>query len=226
MRKIQKMQMHEMAAEEIKRYILDNDLQKGDKLPPLDQISEMLGVSRTSLREALRSLDAMDIIKIHNGKGVYVHDARAYHFSSKIDIEDEKTALLQTCEVRRALEGLAVELAAERATAEHAAELLRICDELERHELPQSTLADMAFHQTIYRAADNPILQSIVESVWEMFRKFWSYAPLGNSQLFADSFPFHRTLAEAIAAGDKAKAREEFDKLMDAIEQAIRREQG
>ncbi|WP_409345820.1 FadR/GntR family transcriptional regulator [Paenibacillus sp. MBLB4367] len=224
MRKIQKMQMHEMAAEEIKRYITENDLQKGDKLPPLDQISEMLGVSRTSLREALRSLDAMDIIKIHNGKGVYVHDARAYHFSSKIDIEDEKTALLQTCQVRRALEGLAVELAAEKATPEDIADMLRFCDEIDRQQLPQSTLADLAFHQAIYRSAGNPILQSIVESVWEMFRKFWSYAPLGNSQLFADSFPFHRTLAEAIATGDKARAREEFEKLMDAIEEAIRRE--
>lgn len=222
MRLIKKMQLNEMAAQEIKAYILTNGLQKGDKLPSLDKITELLGVSRTSLREALSSLEAKDIVRIHNGKGVYVHDARAYRLSSSFDIENERTALLQTCEVRRSLEGLAVELAAERATPEAIVDIMALCSEIETFDNPEDKLADMRFHQAIYRAAGNPVLHGLVESIWSMFQDFWSQAPLGNHKLFADSFPFHRTMAEAIAAGDKIRARGEFDKLMDAIEQAIR----
>ncbi|MFD0695687.1 FadR/GntR family transcriptional regulator [Paenibacillus sp. GCM10027628] len=223
MRKIKKLQLHEIAAQEIIEYIRKSGLQKGDKLPPIEEIVQLLGVSRTSIREALRSLEAMDFVKIQNGKGIYVDDPSSYRFSMKIDVEDEKTFMIQACQVRRALEGLAVELATEHASDEQIQSMMLYLDEIRsNYEVIEiTTAADRNFHKTIYEASGNLVLQSIILSLSTFFEKFWVRAPLGQERLFEDTFPFHPIIAQAIADRDKDKAMSTFHQLMDAIEAAI-----
>jgi len=221
MRKINKMQMHEMVANEIKTYITVNKLENGDKLPSVEKMMELLGVGRSSLREALRYLEATDVVEVKNGKGVYVKDGDLYHISAKVKVEDEKNALLYALEVRRAMEGAAVELAALRATEEQLQQLDLYLHQLETLEGKENSAADMRFHQTIYEASGNPVLQSLVESVWAMFHQFW-VAPFGKQEIFDDTRPLHRTMAEAIRSKDKVRAREQFDRMMDIVETAIR----
>ncbi len=223
MRKIKKLQLHEIVAQEIIDYIRKSGLQKGDKLPHIEEIVQLLGVSRTSIREALRSLEAMDFVKIQNGKGIYVEDPSSYRFSMKIDIEDEKTFMIQACQVRRALEGLAVELATEHASEEQIRLMHQFLDEIRNHEevIEITTVADRNFHKTIYEASGNLVLQGIILSLSSFFEKFWAQAPLGQERLFEDTFPFHPTIAQAIADRDKVKAISTFHQLMDAIELAI-----
>ncbi|WP_152392078.1 FadR/GntR family transcriptional regulator [Paenibacillus guangzhouensis] len=222
MQKIKKMQLHEIAAQEIVNYIQENGMQKGDKLPSLEEMSKLLDVSRTSIREALRALEAMEFVKMYNGKGVYVDDPSSYRFSTKIDVSNEKTLLLQACQVRRALEGLAVELATEYATEEQIERMMRYLDEIKNNpDGPITNLADKNFHQTIYEASRNTVLQSIITSLSTLFDTFWESAPLGQQSLFQDTFPFHPAIAEAIANRDKQEAAVQFNRLMDAIEQNI-----
>ncbi|KIL39497.1 GntR family transcriptional regulator [Gordoniibacillus kamchatkensis] len=221
MKKINKIRMHEMVSEELRAYIRTNELKKGDKLPSAQTIMKTLGIGRSSLREALRYLEASDVIEVVNGKGIYVKETSQFQMSAKIMVEDEKTALLQLMEVRRALEVLAVELAAQRSTEQNIEEMRRYLLEMEEAGGPASSIADMKFHQAIYKATGNPILQSIVESVWELFTVFWQ-APLGNQKIFNSSFPFHQTLFNAIVEKNPEKARAEFNKLMDDMEQSIR----
>ncbi|XOK58376.1 FadR/GntR family transcriptional regulator [Paenibacillus elgii] len=221
MKKINKVRMHEMVSEELKQYIRNNDLKKGDKLPSAETIMKILGVGRSSLREALRYLEASDVIEVVNGKGIYVKETAQYQMSAKINVEDERSALLQLMEVRRALEVLAVELAAQRSTDENIEEMRHYLLEIERTRGQASSIADMKFHQAIYKATGNPILQSIVESVWELFSVFWN-APFGHQEIFQDSFPFHQTLFAAIVEKNPMKAREEFNKIMDSMEQSIK----
>lgn len=221
MKKINKIRMHEMVSEELRDYIRTNEMKKGDKLPPAETIMKTLGIGRSSLREALRYLEASDVIEVINGKGIYVKETSQFRMSAKITVEDEKMALLQLMEVRRALEILAVELAAQRATEANIEEMRRYLLEIERTEGPTSSIADMKFHQAIYKSTGNPILQSIVESVWELFTVFWQ-APFGNQQIFRSSFPFHQTLFDAIVEKDPNKARVELNNLMDSMEESIR----
>ncbi|MCZ8515627.1 FadR/GntR family transcriptional regulator [Paenibacillus filicis] len=221
MKKINKVRMHEMVSEELKEYIRSNDLKRGDKLPSAETIMKILGVGRSSLREALRYLEATDIVEVVNGKGIYVKETAQYHMSAKINIEDERSALLQLMEVRRALELLAVELAAQRSSEKHQEEMRRYLHEIETTRGHASSIADMKFHQAVYKASGNPILQSIAESVWELFSVFWN-APFGRQEIFQDSFPFHQTLFQAIVEKNPAKAREEFNKMMDSMEQSIK----
>lgn len=222
MQKITKVRMHEMVSEELKQYIRTNNLKKGDKLPSAEAIMKILGVGRSSLREALRYLEATEVVEVVNGKGIYVKETARYQMSAKINVEDEKTALLQLMEVRRALEVLAVEMAAQRATDENVEEMRHYLLEIGRTQGQASSIADMKFHQAIYKSTGNPILQSIVESVWELFAVFWN-APLGKQEIFSDSFPFHQTLFDAIVDRNPQKAREELNKIMDSMENSIKK---
>jgi GntR family transcriptional repressor for pyruvate dehydrogenase complex len=222
MEKIKKARMHEMVSDELKEFIHNHDLKKGDKLPSAESIMRTLGVGRSSLREALRYLEATDIVEVVNGKGIYVKEPAQYQMSAKIKVDDEKSALLQLMEVRRALEVLAVELAARRATYENTEEMRFFLEEIGRTKGHASSIADMKFHQAIYKATGNPILQSIVESIWELFSVFWN-APFGRQEIFEESFPFHQTLFEAIVERSPEKAREEFNKLMDTMENTVKR---
>ncbi|GGG16525.1 FadR/GntR family transcriptional regulator [Paenibacillus abyssi] len=222
MNKIKRRLVHELAAKEIQKYIREQGFGEGDKLPSLEELASVLGVGRSSLREALRSLQAMDMIEMINGKGVYVKDTHSYRISAKVKVDDVKRSMLQVSEVRRALEGMAVELAAARATDQMIKEMEYYISEIKRYSENQMDTSelDIKFHQTIYKASDNPVLESVILSMWKMFEVFWSN-PFGDNQLFEATLPIHFTLAEAIKNKDGQKARAEFNKLMDAVEATI-----
>ena len=84
----------------IQNYIEENDLKAGDKLPSQEQLLEMMGVSRTSLREAMKTLEARNVLEVRNGKGVYVGSQMDSAFLSLMDFTREKGKLLDALEVR------------------------------------------------------------------------------------------------------------------------------
>ncbi|MGG3950335.1 FadR/GntR family transcriptional regulator [Geobacillus thermodenitrificans] len=212
-----------MIITEIQQYIEKNQLKKGDRLPSVAQLTKMLNVSRSSLREALRFMEAVGTIEVINGKGIYVKDdCDSLRIEAKIELENEKQLLLQISEVRRALEGKAVELAVARATKEeiylmenHLMEALRLKD-----LGLDSSKEDWAFHKTIYQASHNPVLQSVLESVSDTFNKLWS-KPFGIEKIFEDTYPFHLSLLEAIKQRDAERALKEFNKIIDSVENTI-----
>jgi GntR family transcriptional regulator, transcriptional repressor for pyruvate dehydrogenase complex len=212
-----------MVAKEIQQYIKEHRLKKGDRLPSVAQLTEKLNVSRSSLREGLRFLEAVGVLEVINGKGIYVKDYDSLRIEARIEVENEKNLLLQICEVRRALEGRAVELAAIRATNEEISLMEKYLTEairLKDLELDSSN-EDWAFHRAIYQASHNPVLQSVVESVSETFNKLWS-KPFGIDKIFEDTYPYHLTLLEAIKQKDPKSAAKEFNKIIDLVEQTIR----
>ncbi|CAI6051223.1 FadR/GntR family transcriptional regulator [Cohnella sp. JJ-181] len=223
MKKIQKIHLYEQVSQELQNYIQEKELKEGDKLPSVDRLTEMFGVGRSSLREALRYLEANEIVKIENGKGVFVKDMDTFRFTGKVKIEIERNSLLSILDVRRALEGKAIELAARRITSKQIKEIEACLNEYRRlKEGGQSTSKiDLAFHQLLIKAAANPILESVLNSFSVLYNKFFD-KPLGNTQLFDATYPFHFTMFEAIAAHDVPKALSEFDKLMNSLEEIIK----
>lgn len=223
MKKIQKIHLYEQVSEEIQNYIQENELKEGDKLPSVERLTEMFGVGRSSLREALRYLEANEVVRIENGKGVFVRDMDSFRFSGKVKIEVERSSLLATLDVRRALEGKAIELAAQRITPKQIKEIQSCLNEYRRlKENGQSTSRiDFNFHQLVNKAAANPILESVLDSFSVLYNKFFD-KPLGNAGLFDATYPFHFTMFEAIAAHDVPTALSEFDKLMNSLEEIIK----
>ncbi|WP_123042072.1 FadR/GntR family transcriptional regulator [Cohnella candidum] len=221
--KIQKIHLYEQVSQELQKYIHDNELKEGDKLPSVERLTEMFGVGRSSLREALRFLEASEIIKIENGKGIFVRDVDTFRFSGKVKVEVEKKSLLAILDVRRALEGKAIELAAKRITPKQIKEIQSCLEEYRRlKENDESTsMIDLTYHRLIFKAAANPILESVLDSFSDLYNKFF-YEPLGNKQLFDTTYPYHFTMFDAIAAHDVAGALSEFDKLTNALEDLIK----
>jgi GntR family transcriptional regulator, transcriptional repressor for pyruvate dehydrogenase complex len=224
MKSIKKVSMHEMIADEIKRYIREHQLKRGDKLPSVAELTSILGVSRSSIREGLRFLEGFDMIEVQNGKGIFVKDGDALKIEAKIDVEQEKNSLLHISELRRALEGKAVELAAIRATEAEIEEMDRLLTEviaLKDVGLDSSEV-DWEFHKAIYRASNNPLLESVAESVSDTFNRLWS-KPFGIDHIFTDTIPFHRTLLDGIKDRDPAYALQEFNKFIDIVEDTLRK---
>lgn len=221
--KIQKQTMHELVSQEIQNYIEENGLQEGDKLPSIEFLSQLFGVGRSSLREALRYLEAIQVITVVNGKGIFVRDVGTYRFAGTIKIENEKRFLLSILDVRRALEGKAVELAAKRITQAQIDGLTQCLNQYAKlKEAGEYTAQiDLAFHRGIMEAAANPILFSVLESISDLYEKFFN-APFGDKNLFDETYPYHHTMFAAIAAHKPKQALAEFHKLMDCIENIIR----
>lgn len=224
MKTIKKVSMHEMIAEEIKRYINEHQLKRGNKLPSVAELTTILGVSRSSIREGLRFLEGIDVIEVQNGKGIYVKDGDALKIEAKIDIEQEKNYLLHISELRRALEGKAVELASLRATDEEIQEMERLIAEVTslRDAGIDSSKVDWAFHKAIYKASHNPLLESVAESVSNTFNKLWS-KPFGIDHIFSDTLPFHLTMMDGIKQRDPIYALQEFNKIIDTVEITLRK---
>lgn len=224
MKSIKKVSMHEMIAEEIKRYINEHQLKRGDKLPSVADLTAILGVSRSSIREGLRYLEGIEVIEVQNGKGIFVKEGDLLKIEAKIDVEQEKNYLLHISELRRALEGKAVELASLRATEAEIQEMERLLDEVIslKDSGVDSSAEDWEFHKAIYKASHNPLLETVAESVSDTFNKLWS-KPFGIEHIFEDTFPYHRTLMDGIKRRDPVYALQEFNKLIDAVENTVRK---
>lgn len=226
MHKVRKQHMHELVSNAIQNYIEQNNLRSGDRLPSVQEWTKLLGVGRSSLREGIRYLEAIDVIRVENGKGIFVSgmpDASGFRLTGKVRMEGEKKFLLHILDVRRALEGKAVELAAMRADSDTLQEMERCLHRVKelRAEGKDTSEIDYRFHQYIFKAAKNPVLRSIFESIQEHYSKFF-VEPLGNKRLFDDTDRFHQTLFEGIKNRDVAYAVSEFHRLMDKIEEEIR----
>lgn len=220
---ISRKNIHELVSEEIQKYIIEKELKEGDKLPSVETLTKMFGVSRTSVRESMRYLETVDIIEVINGKGIFVKDTTSFRFSGKVKIENEKKFLLHVLDVRRAIEGKAVELAAKRIDDRTIA-LMGSCmdhyDILQQQNKDTSEI-DYQFHQYIYTAAANPLLKNFYDSISDLIKSFFN-EPLGDKQLFDNTYPYHRPIYEAIANHDAEEALKQFNILMDVIEDTIR----
>lgn len=143
------------------RIVAEGGLAPGDKLPNELELSQELGVSRTTLREAVRMLVAQGVLEVRRGKGTFVAQQVAemddFGFSS---LEQIRGQLRDLFELRSIFEPRAAELACRRATAEELEEILHRGMEVERciQAGQDRTQADRAFHAAIVRGTHNEFL--------------------------------------------------------------------
>lgn len=167
--------IYEEVIEQIKKLIIDGKLQPGDKLMSERELTEKLGVSRASVREAFSAMALMGIITIRPGEGSFVRQAsyegmlEPLFFLLQRDVDN----VMQLLEVRKILEVEIVALAATRATEEdiedirHA--LNKMVDEVNAGEIGDVT--DAEFHFAVVQAAHNPILVTLISTISEMMTK-------------------------------------------------------
>jgi len=162
---------------ELKSAIAEGKVKPGDKLPPERTLAEMLGVSRNSLREALRLLKAFGLVTIKHGQGVFVaeqnHDLYIANLLKHASVE--KSKLAELFEIRKLLEGQAAVWAVERGTEEQIKALAKLVESTrgklagEPADSP-SILAeqDSLFHNLLAEVTNNSVLVTIMHSLLDL----------------------------------------------------------
>jgi DNA-binding FadR family transcriptional regulator len=207
-------------------FVERSDLKPGSRLPAERELMSALGVGRSTIREVIRKFQALGIIDSRKGSGNYLLkpiSTATVHMPISIEAQSLRDALLMTLEVRRGIE-VEASMAAARRRTEDDIETMRLrLEEMERVHLAEGTSgkADLAFHLSIYDATHNSLFKQLLEQMREGFERFWS-KPFDRPDFASRSFPFHRTLFDAIVAGDTSAARQETLKILAIVEEDIK----
>lgn len=216
--RIQRTSLQSEIIKYIQNYIEEHGLKAGDKLPSQEEMIRMMGVSRTALREAMKTLEARNILQACNGKGFYVSEGIGTMFPPLLDFTKEKEKLLEALEVRKVLEKGILRMVIQRATDKELEELgviaRELADKIQKGE--QQTDIDKKFHYTIYRLSHNQVMYQLILSISNVMDQFWQF-PLNMEDPFAESLPLHSDLYEAICQKDVKKAQMINEQLLDAI---------
>jgi GntR family transcriptional repressor for pyruvate dehydrogenase complex len=207
-------------------YVEDARLKAGDRLPAERELMESLKVGRSTIREAISHFQALGVIETRKGSGTYLLkpiSKATIHMPLSLNATDLRNALLQTLEVRRGIECEAGMVAARKRTPEDLVLIEEKLNEMERVHLEKGTSGpeDLAFHLAIYDASHNPLFRQLLEQMRETFWQFWQH-PFERQDFARRSFPFHRTLFDAIVAQDPEAAREETLKILAVVEEDIK----
>ncbi|MCW6061350.1 FadR family transcriptional regulator [Clostridium sporogenes] len=164
---IKNAKVYEQVIEQIKTMIISGNLQKGDKLPSERELVDQLKVSRTSIREALRALEIVGLIKCKQGEGNFIRDNFDNSLFEPLSLVFmlERSNKEDIIEVRRIIEVEAAALAAKRITKDQLKKLEYIIYEFKNSE-DEKTLVnlDKNFHYEIAQASNNFILLNIINS--------------------------------------------------------------
>ncbi|MFF6914404.1 FCD domain-containing protein [Streptomyces sp. NPDC012466] len=160
------MALTDEAMDKIKAMIVAGELAPGSRLPKEELLAAQLGLSRNSLREAVRALTAMRILMVRQGDGTYVSSLEPHllleTLSFASDVSQGRTAL-QLIQVRRLLEPQATGLAAALLTPKDLRELGDILERSKSAATVEEFVAhDIAFHARIIEAVGNPVLSMLL----------------------------------------------------------------
>jgi GntR family transcriptional repressor for pyruvate dehydrogenase complex len=190
-------------------------LKPGDKLPPERELSELMKVSRPSLREALKSLEMMSIINIRQGSGAFVNKLEPESVVEHLDIVFtlDDTLYHDLFKARRVLESAIAGMAAENISDGELAEIeANIREAASAMKRPQEFLElDFKLHSLILKASRNRILPVFIQSINKL-NLMMREKTNGYLKIRRSSVHDHQNILEALRARDPdsaAKAMEE-----------------
>jgi DNA-binding FadR family transcriptional regulator len=199
------------AIEKIKAMIVEGELRPGQRLPKEAELAERLGLSRNSLREAVKALSLIRVLDVRQGDGTYVTslepDLLLDALGFVVDFHQDDT-VLDFLEVRRILEPAAAAMAAAVMRDEGVAALEEVLDRLPRETSLEELIAnDLEFHRLIASGSGNPVLCSLIDGIsgpTARARMGRGVTVVGAVQRTRDQ---HRAICEAIAARNPELAR-------------------
>lgn len=202
--------LSERIVTQVEQLLADEELKPGDRLPPEREMAQMLGVSRPSLREAVRILQARGRLLVKHGQGVFV-TAPSSQREVAAALGDVRLSTEEMFAMREVLEVPAARWAAERVTARHLDTLRGVLDEL--HTAVEATPSDLdriaeldaRFHLTIAGAAGNRFLQQTSHLLSTMILSGMETTLLIPGRRERSRVQHERILA-ALAAGDPGAA--------------------
>lgn len=203
------------AVDELRRHITSGDWAVGSRIPTEPALTELLGVGRNTVREAVQSLVHAGLLVRRQGSGTYVLSASELTVVMGRQIADATHH--HVLEVRRSLEVEAARLAARRRTEDDVTTLRMLNTERQRAfasgDVESMVSSDLALHRAIAAAAQNPVLMSLYENLIDAIGANIRTNVVGI--VHTQSEDDHDALVEAIALGDPGRAMEEITGYLD-----------
>ncbi|GAB6086865.1 FadR/GntR family transcriptional regulator [Alkaliphilus crotonatoxidans] len=216
--------VYEQIVDQIRQLIKRGDLKPGDKLMSERELSELLGVSRTSVREALSALDFLGILESRQGEGTFIANVSEQSLIEPLALimTMDREAGLELLEVRKMLEVEAAELAAVRSTEESLVQmkeaLLLMEQDLKQQRLGEES--DAKFHYLIAEATKNKVLVKLMNTISDLLvqnmrtSRQYLYTSEGNAEKL---YQQHLNIYHAIKQGDSDLAKQEMFNHLDFV---------
>ena len=212
---------NELIQESLMKYIRQEGLVAGDKLPAQNRLARGLGVSLVSLREALRALEAVGILEVRVGSGWYIKpfsfDPIAKGLLHSIQLNMHVLADLN--DIRVHLEVAFFEHAAKTLTATDLDELDRLVNEMASRSQANQTWdeLDRLFHKTLFSKIRNQVFSQLMDVFWSMY--IYQGAEIIPGEKVSEALT-HRPIVVALRAGDVEQAKQ---KLRESLEGSTKR---
>ena len=188
--------LREIVYEELKRQILVGEIAPGTRMMEVE-LADVMGVSRTPVREAIRKLEKEGLVTIEPRKGAY---------ASNISIKD----MVDVLEVRQGLEGMAAAIASGKITERQKVDLLNVVEKykaaVESANIEEIIKYDEEFHSMIISISGNKTLMQVFSTVQELALRF-RYIYYDDFNRYESMPREHQLIEEAIMSGDAEKAR-------------------
>jgi GntR family transcriptional regulator, transcriptional repressor for pyruvate dehydrogenase complex len=226
---IEKQGLGKQVVGRILELIRSGSLSAGDRLPPERELIEIFGISRPSLREALRALSTLGVIESRHGGGAFVSDLNARTLLAPLDfyLSLSQSNFQDAFDSRRVIE---IEIVKRAAAKAGRADINELNDIIAAHETIQDDpigfrILDVRFHEKISSIAGNAVLQRIAYGLYNLGLDFQNFDRRAKSEpgLIARSTQDHSKIAAAIAAHDPERAAEAMAKHIRNIELSTRR---
>jgi GntR family transcriptional repressor for pyruvate dehydrogenase complex len=221
---IKKIRIYEEVVGQLHQLIEAGKLQAGDRLPSERELAETFRVSRTSVREAIKTLETERLVVTRPGSGTFIAAMNVEAIIAPLAslLSQGKDALLDLFEMRCLVEPGIAALAAERATPADVLRLKEIFRVQERQiERGMSGVdTDAAFHFAIGQATHNPALHRLVSAIMDILKPIREQS-LQTPGRAHKSLASHRELLVAIERHDPALARRAMQRHIEAVEQNV-----
>lgn len=203
--RVEKVTADVIVAEKLKKWIIENHLKPGDRLPTEQLLSEELGVARHTLREGIKRLSQLGIVSSKTGSGLYICDVSFENMAEYMQFLKQwgYISLPDIYSVREMLECSIVREAALHIDGEH----MRIMEEIlssmkeciDAGDFDGYVQQDVAFHGNLAESTGNHLLSGIISALRQVFKEHMSQL---DRKTALTSFKEHSKIAEAVRGGD------------------------
>lgn len=215
-------------AVEITRMIHDGNLLPGDRLPAERELAEFVGMSRASVREALRELELRGLLDRKPGRGTVVVDLPRPHLDAGLlaNVDSEGRLLREVMDLRAVVEPPITERAAARGTSAEIADIQALLDDSAAAAQEGETaferyaILDVEFHLALARMTHNPLLSRLLQVTNEWMAPSRQSA-LQSTRRIEVSLQAHKKIFSAVAARDPAAASTAMREHLDQIQRLI-----
>ena len=221
---VRKTRVFEDVARQIQRLIVDGVLTPGELLPPERQLAEQFGVSRNSVRDAIRALELTGFVIARHGEGNVVADVSADTLVAPIAtlLLHKRKLVAELLDVRRMIEPALAARAAVHASDEEIAHLEEILDrQRQKTGRGESTVEeDSQFHYSIALAAGNSVVRKLLDVLMDLLRETRARSLQVEGRL-ERSLAGHRRVLDAIRRRDARGAERAVRQHLDEIESIV-----